>query len=291
MDTLTPAPASDCDSFAASTDNNDIESSTKKSQRQKRKRTNTTDAQLAKFMSEMKGLFSDFKEQQEQKLNKIYSTIEEIKLQNTDIRTSIDFLSGKYECITMEIDALKKEVARNQDYIITMQDKLEKIERSSRSTCLEIRNIPFGKSETKTILSKTVTDIVKVLNLKMETQDIKDIFRIKTKNPENKTIIVELSSVIMKERILNAYKKFNKTNGKLNTTSLRIPGPPKPVFLSENLTAKMKRLFYLARDFAKSNDYSYCWSTGGKIFIRKKEGAPLHWIKEETDLQKLTNLQ
>lgn len=82
------------------------------------------------------------------------------------------------------------------------------------------------------------------------------------------------------------YKKFNKEGSRLSTEHLSISGPAKPVFVSENLSPKLKRLFYLARDFASSNEYRYCWVKNGKIFLREKDGAQHLMIKNESDLPK-----
>ncbi|KAL4708006.1 hypothetical protein ACJJTC_010622 [Scirpophaga incertulas] len=61
-------------------------------------------------------------------------------------------------------------------------------------------------------------------------------------------------------------------------------GPSKPIFISENLTAKVKKLFYLSREFAKTHAYKFCWVTNGKIFLRKKENGTLSRIERESDL-------
>lgn len=145
----------------------------------------------------------------------------------------------------------------------------------------------MNKSETKTVLIETITNIGKIWNLNLQQREVKDVFRINTRNPENKTVILELVSVITKDTILKAFKNYNKGPGKLTTENLKISGPPKPIFIAENLTAKMKRLFYLARVFANSNDYKYCWSSNGKIFIRARDGSPYYIIRAEADLENL----
>ncbi|KAL4720691.1 hypothetical protein ACJJTC_009939, partial [Scirpophaga incertulas] len=150
-----PAPAQVATALALDSDSYNLPDNENISQRQKRKRTNTTDAQLANFMSEMKNMFSNFKEQQDSKLNKICNTIEEIKNQNSDIRASIDFLSSKYDTVVEQLSTLKDEVLQNQQYIATLEDKLERFERGIRSTCIEIKNIPAQKSESKAALLNT----------------------------------------------------------------------------------------------------------------------------------------
>lgn len=264
----------------------DTDNSTQVSRRPKRKVTETSVGQITTFMSEMRAMFNDLKEQQNLKMEKICSAIEEIKIQNSDIRASVEFLSSKYDTLLGEIHDVKSECKDNQNYVRALEEKVDKLEKNARSTCIEIKNIPVKTSETKDSLLKNLRDIGHILNVPIQSQDVKDVFRTGSKDPNDRTIIAEFTSTLTKERIIRAYRKFNRGPSKLSTENLKLSGPVKPVFISENLTPKMKRLFYLAREFAKSNEYGYCWSSNGRIFIREKEGAPLHWIKEESDLKK-----
>lgn len=255
--------------------------------RQKRKRTNTTDNQMANFMVDMKKLFNDFCVSQDKKIDTIYTALDEIKTQNSEIRASVEFLSQKYETMLEEISTLKTKNLEIKTQMSLLEAKIDKMEGSTRSTCLEIRNIPMQKPESKIELLKTVTEIGKLLNVSIQPYDVKDVFRIGSRNSETSTTIVELTSVLTKEKILNMYKKYNKDHSRLSTENLKLKGPQKPIFISENLSPKKKRLFYLARSFASSNGYKYCWVTNGKIYIRQKDGATLTPINEELDLNKL----
>ncbi|KOB65182.1 Zinc finger DNA binding protein [Operophtera brumata] len=83
------------------------------------------------------------------------------------------------------------------------------------------------------------------------------------------------------------FRKFNKDSSKFTTEHLHLSGPATPIFISENLTSKMKRLFYLAREAAKAKDYKFCWVSHGKIFVRRRENGPLVRFLSEADLEKL----
>lgn len=135
----------------------------------------------------------------------------------------------------------------------------------------------------------TVTNILKTIHVDIQPLEVRDVFRITTRDPENKTIILDLTSVLMKQKIIEKIKKYNKQNSKLTTETLKISGPVKPIFISENLSPKKKRLFFQARDYAKVNNFKYCWVSNGKIFLRKQDGAPLHLIKCESDLKLIKN--
>lgn len=244
--------------------------------------------QLSIFMTEMKSMFVNFCDQQNNKIEKIYETVADIKNQNTDIRSSVVFLSETYETLRHQIDQLEIERKNTTIYLQDLEDRLEKFERGCRTTCVEIRNIPADKDETKQHLLDTVIRAGAEIKLSIQPYEVKDVFRIGSRDPSNRTIIVNFTSNFMKENFIRMYRKCNKEHNQLTTEKMRISGPCKPVFISENLTPKMKRLFYLARDFAKNNQYRYSWVKNGKIYLRQADGLPQHHIKDESDLRKLT---
>lgn len=85
---------------------------------------------------------------------------------------------------------------------------------------------------------------------------------------------------------MKAYKKANR-NTALSTSELRLPGPARAVPVAGDLALRGRRLLRLAREFAKSENYKYCWSSRGKIYVRKSEGAPKTRVNSELDLNKL----
>lgn len=76
----------------------------------------------------------------------------------------------------------------------------------------------------------------------------------------------------MKDQIIHMYKKVNK--GKLE-------GRRNFIFIRENLAVKMKRVFNFAREFGKR--YGYCCLSNGKILVREKETARLHFFNRKLD--------
>ncbi|KOB52104.1 Zinc finger DNA binding protein [Operophtera brumata] len=248
----------------------------------KRKRSLCDSENLDDFMKEMRQMFKVFREEQDKRSDRLCSAVE-------DIRLTVDFLAVKYEVLQERVDKLEVNRQADRQYIMALEERLDNHDRSLRSTCLEIRNIPATTSETKASLLDTFINTSKVLKVPVERNDVKDIFRIITKNPAQKTIIVDLASVLLKEKVVSMFRQFNKGTTRLNTEHLRISGTPIPIFISENLSAKMKKLFYQAREFAKENDFKFCWVTHGKIFLRKRENGPLVRIANETDFVKVND--
>lgn len=154
---------------------------------------------------------------------------------------------------------------------------------------MEIRNIPKLKTESKDDLCNAVKKIGTSLNLQIQSADIKDVYRPFAKpGVAVKPIVVDFTSVLTKDNFLKNMKKLTlqEKSDKLNS-GLFGEYPQNPIYISECLTPKGRRLFFLARDFANSYHYAYCWTSYGKIYLRQKEGMPHIRIEEEADLARL----
>lgn len=244
----------------------------------KRNRTLFEDETLATFMTEMRQMMTDFQTQQKIRYDKLFTVVD-------DIRSSVDFLIEKNKTLQAQVNKLESEKNANTEYITALETKLDSFERSARSTCIEIRNLPHSQPESKSTLVDSVIQIGRVLHVPISATEIKDAFRINnSKNTTSKTLIVDFTSVLLKEKFVSRYRKGIKENNRLTTEKLRISGPAKPVFVSENLTRKLKKLFFLAREHAKAHDFKFCWVSNGKIFLRKREGSPALRINSEADL-------
>ncbi|CAH0401555.1 unnamed protein product [Chilo suppressalis] len=250
------------------------------------------DAEMQEFIAEMRTMFANFVSDQNSKLQTLQETIMEIKEQNSNTQTFIDMISEKYDELHKEIEKLKEERRENWSYIENLENKIENIERNVSSSKIEIRNVPVLLKENKEVLLNLVQNIGNILNLQLQKSDFRDVYRGFAKPDKIKPIIVEFSSVLHKEKLLMLAKKLRKSDpNSLNTSRLKLEGEPKQFFLAECLTARARRLFYLSRDFAKTFKYGYCWTSYGKIYLRKKEGAPQIRINAEADLTKLKNAE
>lgn len=244
--------------------------------------------ELQRFMIEIREIITTFQQEQNKKFDILQTAINDVRKQNEEIIKSVEFLSGEYNVLKDRLDKMERDKKNNLEYIATLENKIESQDRMLMVSSLEIKNIPPVNGESKTDLIKVMQSIAETLDVPVQTSDIRNIQRINTKKPENKPIIVDFTSVLTKEKLIEHCKKFNRTN-KLTTSHLHIKGPSKPIFISENLTYKTRRLYFLARDFAKTNDYKYCWTAGGKVYIRKKEGEPTLRLNGEEDIKVLRN--
>lgn len=56
------------------------------------------------------------------------------------------------------------------------------------------------------------------------------------------------------------------------------------IFINENLTKLQRWLFWNAKECAKEKGYKYVWMSNGKILVRRKDGAAVIRIEDESDL-------
>lgn len=226
----------------------------------------------------IKEMFSTFSKQQDKRFQ--------------ELKTSLELMSSKYDEFLQKISTLEKERKEDKISIKELEEKLEASERKSRGAGIEIRNIPKQSGETKESLCNEFMQLGKTLSVNIDCTNIRDIYRLKSKDASN-PVVVDFTSVLIKDRILKALKSFNKARAKgekLNTTHLNHSYQFKPVYITETLTHKTQRLFFLARQFKKSYGYDFCWTTNGYVYLKKTEDSSHIRINHDPDLDKLRNL-
>lgn len=128
------------------------------------------------------------------------------------------------------------------------------------------------------------------MKINLQLNDIRDVMRYTSRKDNSSwNLTVELANTLQKNNILSAIRKHNKENrsNQLNAGHLGLSGSSCPIYVSEFLTPRAKRIFFLAREMAKSEQYDYCWTANGKVYLRKKSGAPYILIKNEDQLKSL----
>lgn len=254
----------------------------------KRKHEDTKFEELKASIDEIKNMITNTNTKQDERYKCLQSDAREIKEHNADLRRSLEFISKKYDEIKVKLDSMETEKRNNFLIIKKLEDKIELLERNSKAASLEVRNVSQSKPETKDDLVAIVTSVGKAINMPIAPSEIKDVFRTKSKQA-HQPIVVEFTTTVMKEKMLTSLKSLKKDQrgNQLTSTMIGIGGPTVPLYVSDNLTAKARRLFSLARAFAKVNEYKYCWTSHGQVYLRKNDGASALRIREEDDLDNL----
>lgn len=224
-------------------------------------------------------------------MSEIVSELKGIHATNESMKNSINLLTSQNEDFRKKIDRLESQVMKDRAYIDILENKIEDLQRLNRKNCFEMKNVPKKPQETRNDLIDMVTCLTKSINLEMEPRDIKDIFRQQGKRNENQNspIIVDLGSSILRNELLKKVKNFNiKNKQKLQAKHLgHKTNEDQPVFISEQLTPKNARLFFLARDLVKNKKYKYCWTSFGKVYIRQDDTSRIIQITSESQIHQL----
>lgn len=248
------------------------------------------------FMENITTMIEALKTGQQSIMTKLSEDIAQIKRQNQqihntnlDIQKTLEAIKISNEDLKIRVENLEKERSNDQSYILTLEKKIENLEYSSRPACVELRNIPSSLKEMPTELANHVVNIGKVLNLNLQTSDMRDTYRLPAKPGKNRTIVVEFASVTLKNTFLIAARKYNKSHGtdKLNTSQIGMEGKPNPIYLSEYLPGNKRKLFYMAREYAKSNDFKFCWTTNGRIYLKKDQTSDVIRVEAEHTLDSI----
>lgn len=247
--------------------------------------------QLDDFKKEMRELLMHYIGTQKGDIDDLKLTLNEIKNSNQNIESSIASLTLQNEQLKQDITILETNIKQDREYILLLEGRVEDLQNGNRKTNLELKNVPRRESEQKQDLIEMVTCLSETIGCQFTKKDIKDIYRVRGKNAQQKNtpIIIETNSVLLKSDFLKMTKAFNiKNKSKLCAKHLGLKTrEDTPVFLSEHLTAKGSRLHFLARDLARSKGYKFCWTSYGKVYVRKNEQAPIILINSEQQVHHL----
>lgn len=263
------------------------------------------------FRKEMKDWLRSFQQEQNEKMDKFHqqqkskldsmekcitdmsSKISAIDSTSQDIEKSVEYISEKLNNVQTKINSLQSEWKSLFNQVQSLEDQHEFLAKTINKTSLEIRNIPKKDPATKSSLYDYVTKLCTNLNVTIQTNDIRDVTRVTNrKDTSMSNIIVEFTNTLHKNNILNAVKSYykNHKNNRISSNFLGITGETSTIYISEYLTRKAKRLFYLAKDWVKTHEYKYCWVSNGYVYLRKHDGAPYKLINNEDQLMSLQNI-
>ena len=99
------------------------------------------------------------------------------------------------------------------------------------------------------------------------------------KKDKPKPIIIQVKSGLIRNNILKKLKQRKLMASEINNRFTVMP-----IFANEHLCPENKTLFFHARKFKTENNFKFCWSRDGKIFLRKDESSAIIRIKSLEDL-------
>lgn len=226
--------------------------------------------------------------------NKVCDDMSEIKRQNlqiqktnSDIITKVEAMSVSQEKMSARIDKMENERQKLINHVQQIETQFRDLQLCSRSAAVEIRNVPYNENETSDDIYTYITKTGVLVGINTQSSDIRDAYRLPAKPGKPKTIVAEFSNVAHKINFLSAIRKFNEPRAKgdkLNSSMLDIEGKSCPIYVSEYIPGSGRKLFFQCRDFAKANNFRFCWTANNKIFIRKDEQSKTIRVDSEATL-------
>lgn len=210
-----------------------------------------------------------------------------------DLRTSISFMSEKYEEVCSKtvqnearITSLEKNQSKLEEHdikIVELQRKVDSMEQQARQVNIEIHNLPERKGENLNLILQKIGSHIKIT---LSPEDVTHIHRVQhgvavsKDNPKN--IIAKFKSVTVRDNFLAAARMKKG----IKTSDIGIAGTAQQIFLNEHLTVKNKILYQEVREAARNNSYRFVWIKHGTILVRQDETSPVFAIHTQDDIQR-----
>lgn len=153
-----------------------------------------------------------------------------------------------------------------------LRSHLTKIEEKSIASDIIIRGIPATEHENLSDIFTTLCANINCPNIK-----INNAFRLKNNNARNNFttdagIIVKLSSLSDKSKILRAAASYRKQNS--STLTLRIIGldSDTPIYINECLTKINKQILNAAVRLKRSRHLWAVYTLRGRVYVKRAQG-------------------
>nr|XP_034831601.1 uncharacterized protein LOC117988556 [Maniola hyperantus] len=213
-----------------------------------------------------------------------------------DFSCTTDFICAEQKTLKDALDNktklicdLEAENTQLRNEVQKINSRLTSMEKISRSHNLELQAVPETKNENVVSLFNKLCEIV---NVPLDPLHIHACRRIAKHNPSSnrpRTILVTLSSSLLRDKIISAVHRFNKKDPKetLNSSLFGFTGETRNIYVAEHLSPEQKLLHATARKVSKDKNYKYVWVKFGNIYMRKNDSTAAILIKNEDTLKNL----
>ncbi|KOB77970.1 Zinc finger DNA binding protein [Operophtera brumata] len=96
-------------------------------------------------------------------------------------------------------------------------------------------------------------------------------------------IVVRFNRRITRDKCIQRARQLSRG---LTSVELGLEGPPARLYFNERLTRINRQLFAKAREQCRHHQWRYCWTKGGRIYLRKEEGSSVVHVLVEEDIAK-----
>ncbi|XP_050358746.1 uncharacterized protein LOC126779040 [Nymphalis io] len=213
-----------------------------------------------------------------------------------EFSSTTDFICAEQENLKKEVDiktklisSLETENSRLRNDVQKINNRICMLEKSSRNHNVEIQAVPESRNENVMDLFKRLCEII---NVPLDPIQIHACRRVAKLNPSSarpRNILVTLSSPYIRDTILSAVHRYNKSHPKetLNSSLIGVTGESRKIYVTEHLSPECKMIHASARKVSKEKQYRYVWVKYGNVYMRKNESSSAILIKNEECLKNL----
>lgn len=221
----------------------------------------------------------------------IYEDIALIKTNQSQFVQSLEFYGNKIDDFQSKlnsfgdalktIDKLSAEVRALKDENKLLKTELDSLQQYTRVNDVIISGVPEKNGEN---IVSVVQTIGEKLNFPTNESHIDACHRIKTNNVEKSIkIILKLTTRQFKNDLLAAARSRRG----LKAEDFGYSGNKTGIYLNDHLTSTNNKIFYMARQFCKENNYKYCWTKDCKIFVRQNDSSRIYRVTSEAGISSL----
>lgn len=228
----------------------------------------------------------------ERKLDQIINNLGLISKRQEDFVASLNFYGDKLQDLENQMKSfgdLKKNVSDLSASVEWLKDEnmklkreLHELQQQTKMRDLEIVGIPEAKNENITKIVQQVSSMLSFPNIEA---CVENVYRVHSspKDKKSRPIVVSFKNKVYRNEFMKAYKGSKN----LKAADFGFNQTESKVYVDESLSTFNRSLFYMARQFAKSNNFKFCWIQDCKILLRKDEKSKIFHVTSSEQLENL----
>ena len=221
------------------------------------------------------------------------------KCQSPSIETqkSLEFLGDEYDDLNRFCQGANQQISRLDTRLTEIAEKVELISNSideaqeySYLYNVKIVGIPHLKpKESARETSELCVKVFQEIGVALSIQDIDIAHRVPTRRANDnqpKPIICKFTRRLAREQVMTMRRDIKKVDprrlGLHSESNMSYAG------IYDHLTPHLQKLFTEAKKYKDDNNFRFCWTKNGSIYLRKSEDSNPIRIYQRSDLMKLT---
>ncbi|XP_075551588.1 uncharacterized protein LOC142584823 [Dermacentor variabilis] len=203
--------------------------------------------------------------------------VKELKNEIEGLKQSMKILNGVVEILRSEKAVLAADNKNLESDNCALSEKVEELEKYSRTNKVEIKGIPCTLGENCVAVLQKVGEKI---GCSVTPAELDIVPRVPTKVRDKKNVIARFCSRSKKNEFIGKARRAKLCLGDLGiTVSINTP-----VYVNDHLTPQNKSLFTKALALNKGNNWKFLWTDNCLIKAKKSTDSQVYRTASESDL-------